>query len=225
MWDILLSALIFTLGLVGGIWAGVLMEPSVPEGEMTISELLSLSFTILGGGAGFIATIFALYVYHQWRAQKRNDTIYSTKVVLIKHICAIVVYAGNMLVARANPNTTKVNEHRVNLIKTMSEIAVESDILKSLSTDSEELANELMLLNAISAEILNMRLWPEEDHIDKIYIASTHEWSCERVKSFFDLVDHDLGGDLGGRCYKLENIKAEINTIAEGTKNTLRNGL
>ncbi|MEG7571205.1 hypothetical protein [Vibrio cholerae] len=70
MWNILLSTLFLLFGFVVGVWAGVFIETSTVTGEMTISELLSLSFTILGGGAGFIATIFALFVYKKWRSQK-----------------------------------------------------------------------------------------------------------------------------------------------------------
>lgn len=201
------------------------MLPLPPEGEMTISALLSLSFTILGGGAGFIATIFAFYVYRQWKNQKRNETIYSTNVALLRHIFSTTVYAGNMLVARANPNTSKVNEHRVNLVSSMSFVVVESGILKSLIPEPEELTSEIMRLNEVSAEIINLRLFPEKDHINKIYVASTHEWSNKFVKSFFDRINYVSWGDLGGRCYELDALKFEIETLAESIKSRLREGL
>ncbi|HDY8048674.1 TPA: hypothetical protein RQK85_004327 [Vibrio vulnificus] len=222
MWDILLSALILLIGFVIGVWTGVFIEPSTATGEMTVSELLSLSFTILGGGAGFIATIFALFVYNKWRSQQRNETSYATKVSLMKRVCTIEVLAGNMLVARANPSISDVKGQAKDLVEVMSDIAVESDILATLCPEEDNLTKQARFLGEISAEILNLRLFPEGDHIDKIYIASTHEWSNEHVKGFFDAVEFESWGELGGRCYLLSSLKMKLEEVANEAKGNLR---
>lgn len=222
MWDILLSALILLLGFVVGIWVGVFIEPSPGTGEMTISELLSLSFTILGGGAGFIATMFALFVYRKWRSQQRNETSYATKVSLMKRVCTIEVLAGNMLVARANPSISDVEGQTKDLVDVMSDVAVESDILAILCPEEDNLTKHARFLGEVSAEILNLRLWPEGDHIDKIYIAYNHEWSTENVKDFFDAVEFQSWGELGGRCYLLASLKMKLKEVANEAKANLR---
>ncbi|ELJ8587119.1 hypothetical protein RUK53_003653 [Vibrio cholerae] len=225
MWNILLSTLFLLFGFVVGVWAGVFIETSTVTGEMTISELLSLSFTILGGGAGFIATIFALFVYKKWRSQKRNETSYATKVSLMKRVCTIEVLAGNMLVAKANPSISDVAGQMKDLVEVISDIAVESDILSTLCPEEEHLTKHARYLGQVSAEIINLRLYPEGDHIDKIYIASIHEWSSEHVKAFFDEVKFESWGELGGRCYLLSSLKVQLKSIANKAKTDLSHQL
>ena len=222
MWDIILSALILLIGFVVGIWTGALIEPSSAIGEMTIPELLSLSFTVLGGGAGFLATIFAFFIYKQWRSQQRNETSYATKVSLMKRVSTIEVLAGNMLVARANPSISDVDAQMKVLVEVMSDIAVESEILVTLHPEEENLIKPARFLGDVSAEILNLRLFPRGDHIDKIYLSSEQDWSNEHVKGFFDAVEYTAWGDLGGRCYLLSSLKAKISEVAKEAKANLR---
>lgn len=221
MWNILLSILTLLFGFVIGVWAGVFVEPSTATEEMTISELLSLTFTILGGGAGFIATIFALFAYKRWRSQQRNETSYATKISLMKRVCTIEILAGNMLVARANPSMSDIEGQTKNLVEVMSDIAVESDILSTLCPEEDHLTKHARFLGEVSAEILNLQLFPKGDHIDKIYVSSTHEWSNDHVKGFFDAVEFKSWGELGGRCYLLSSLQMQLKEIANQAKANL----
>lgn len=225
MWLSLISLLALILGFVLGMWVSVFITPVEVNGEKTISDLLSLTFTILGGGAGFVATGFALYVYQQWLVQQRNSTIYNVKVKLLKHIYSMTVYAENMLLARANPKTMKVNEHRVNLVSSISDMSVEVDILKTLDVKLEPLTQELMKLNHISAKVLNMRVFPELDSVDKIYISSFNEWRDEFSYGFFDRIQYEVVGNTAIRCYQLKDINKNIEQLAEELKDKLKSGL
>lgn len=216
MWFFLLSLFLLILGFVSGMWASFFVNSVQVYGAMTILDLLSLTFTILGGGAGFIATGFALFVYKQWLVQQRNSTIYNTKISLLTNICKINIYAANMLSARANPNIMNVNEHRVNLISSMSGISIGTDVLKLLDSNLESLAENIMKINHISLEVLKVKLWKDEsDHMDSIYISSLHKWTNDFVSVFFDNIKYEPIGSAEIRHYQLSDINVEVEKLTK----------
>lgn len=225
MWFFLVSALAWFLGLALGIWAGAFATPLGVIGEVTIPELLSLSFTILSGGAGIIATGFALFIYNQWRTQQRNSTVYDIKVSLLKQICSITIYANNMLLARAKPSITSSNDCKVNLITSMSSISIEAEILSVLDPKLKKLALEVMKLNQISAEIMNMRLFSATDSMEKIYIATDNEWFNDFVKGFFETAIENPNVENAISPYQIKVLNKQIDDLATEIKEKLRDGL
>ncbi len=97
--------LTLVLGFCLGVYSGVNEVQVVTENtpSKTMFDLIALIFTVLGGGATFIATIFAVYVYSSWKVQQKeielmglrkniNENLSELESILILLVNSLYIY-------------------------------------------------------------------------------------------------------------------------------------
>jgi len=184
MYKFLLILLFLTIGFACGVGVGSIYELKPAKGTLTTAELTSLVFTILGGAGGIIATAIALYAWDQWKSQHRKALHYEAKISALRLLNILELQASNMITMQANPSHERFSITQSELIDTLGKLNLEVMLIKNISVHlpaEEQLdMDKLRLLPEISADILNLKLWPKEiDTVDYLSISSLTNWQKE----------------------------------------------
>ncbi|PSW32153.1 hypothetical protein C9J21_13590 [Photobacterium phosphoreum] len=216
MYKFLLSILFLTIGFSCGVWIGAFYEVKPALGVIAISDLVSLTFTILGGSGGFIAAIIALYAWSKWKVQHQQGQYYVTKIEMLKLLNILELQASNMVSMRANPSDQKFESCRAELIDILGKIYIETTLIqnieKSLPSEERLDISQLQFLQEISSDLLNLKLWPETDTINYLSISSFTSWKYERSKEWFESLPFRPSG-VGLRCIDVSIIRDGIKEV------------
>ncbi|ELG5191560.1 hypothetical protein RAL09_004283 [Vibrio vulnificus] len=87
-----ISTLYFLTAITIGIFLGFWGAHTVERNQLNSFDMVSVSFTFLGGASGIIALIFAMFVYSQWRWQRTNDYIYDLHIQMLANIQQLSIY-------------------------------------------------------------------------------------------------------------------------------------
>ncbi|MEL0630566.1 hypothetical protein [Psychromonas aquatilis] len=229
MFKLLLVLLFLAIGFACGVGVGAIYELKPAKGTLTTSELTSLIFTILGGAGGIIATAIALYAWDQWKSQHRKAQHYEAKINALRLLNIIELQAINMIVMQANPSHERFSITRSELIDTLGKLNLEVMLIKNfsvhLSAEEQLDMDKLRLLPEISADILNLKLWPKEiDTVDYLSISSFTNWRYENSKSWFYSLPHVPKG-VGLKEIKVSVINEGIKSILKDSTKQLVNSL
>ncbi|MCD9481590.1 hypothetical protein [Photobacterium phosphoreum] len=220
MYKFVLCFFVLIIGFSIGMCIGTIYELVPAKAELTIAELTSLFFTILGGAGGIVGSVIALYAWGKWKSQYRKTQHYEAKVNILRLLSVLDLQAANMVTMRANPSDFAFDASKAAIIKTLGELSTEFILIKSISmhlSSKEKLdMDELKKLPEISADILNLKLWPHNmfDTVDYLSISSRTNWRYERAKEWFYSLPNTPKGE-GLRDIKVSTINTELEKLLE----------
>ncbi|CAH6984655.1 hypothetical protein VCHA50O407_150001 [Vibrio chagasii] len=130
--------LALTLGFASGVWFGVGSTVIIVEEVPTKSalDLVAIVFTILGGGATFVATIFAIYAYSTWKLQQKESTLIGQRVKIVKSIFSLQKSIAKLLY-RSGSEYEDVKKYATLLADELSEIHGDLEIYYALKLSNE----------------------------------------------------------------------------------------
>ncbi|MEZ9241330.1 hypothetical protein AB4116_17390 [Vibrio splendidus] len=217
MYKLVLCFLVLSIGFALGVCIGAIYEVSPSKGTITVVELTSLVFTILGGASGIAATGIALYAWSKWKSQSRNNQHYDAKINELRLLNVLELQTANMVTMRANPSSDNFSVIKCELISTLARLNIEMALIEKVATKlprKEHLdLNELRKLPEVSADVLNLKVWPDKiDTVDYISISSLTNWRYERAKNWFESLEHTPKG-VGLREIKVSIINEHLSKL------------
>jgi hypothetical protein len=219
MYKLILVLLFLSIGFACGVGAGSFYELKPVQSTLTTAELISLIFTILGGTGGIIAAAIAIYAWDQWKSQHRKAQHYEAKINALRCLNILKIQACNMIVMRANPSNERFSITKSELIDTLGKLNLEVMLIKNISGHLPAVEqidmDRLNLLPEVSADILNLKLWPEQrDTVDYLSISSSTNWHYKSSEKWFYTLPHSQ------RNSGLKEIKVSV--IYEGIETILK---
>lgn len=217
MYKLVLCFLALSIGFALGVCIGAISDISPAKGTITVVELTSLVFTILGGASGIAATGIALYAWRKWKSQSRNNQYYDAKINALRLLNVLELQTANMVTMRANPSSDSFEVVRSELISTLARLNIEIVLIEKVATklpSKEQLdLSELRKLPEVSADVLNLKIWPDKiDTVDYISISSLTNWRYERAKNWFDSLEYQPKG-VGLREIKVSIINENLSKL------------
>lgn len=224
----LLSLLVFLISFVAGLNIGAFVDPAMPKGEISIPNLISISFTVIGGGTSLIATSLALYAYSKWKNIKRDDTKFNINIALIDDLYRTKIYASDMLNAYAYPEFLDVNETRIKLNRCITDISARDEILKTINDNehTRKLIAQRHLIKEFAAAVLNIQLIGQETTknttIDEHIKINAYESIPDYVKLLFNDCKHRNKSGYFNIKELNKKISGEINSSITSLKEELK---
>ncbi|HHF3063182.1 TPA: hypothetical protein ACPJ0X_004679 [Vibrio diabolicus] len=182
-----ISTLYFLTAITIGIFLGFWGAHTVERNQLNSFDMVSVSFTFLGGASGIIALIFAMFVYSQWRWQRTNDYIYDLHIQMLATVQQLSIYTIVFMTQKfevLGKDKDKISNAKEMYTDSLIQLKVIIDKIKSITDGSKECLNSVddlfVICNAAGMVSINLL---EHKNLYQLRIDSSNYNVLEKLQN------------------------------------------